>query len=63
MQEEEVVPPDNEGILAESRLMNDVTNSFYAYMKHPNARISTFVVLVKECIMSVMPWRTFMRYK
>ena len=61
--QEEMIPPDNEGILAESRLMDDVTNAFHAYMKHPSARISTFAVLVKECIMSVMTWRTFLRYK
>lgn len=60
---EEMIPSDNEAILAESRLMNDVTNTFYEYMKNPNARISTFAVLIKECIQSVMPWKTFMRYK
>ena len=60
---EETIPPDNEAILAESRLMNDVTNSFYSYMKNPHARINTFAVLVKECITTVMPWKTFMRYK
>jgi hypothetical protein len=61
--QEETIPPDNEGILAESRLMDDVKNSFYAYMKHPDAHVSTFAVLVKECITSVMPWRNFLRYK
>ena len=63
MNMEETITPDNEAILAESRLMNDVTNSFYEYMKNPHAHLSTFAVLVKECIQSVMPWKTFMRYK
>ena len=63
MNMEETVPVDNEAILAESRLMNDVKEAFYQYMRSPSAHISTFAVLVKECIMTVMLWRTFMRYK
>ena len=63
MNMEETIIPDNEAILAESRLMNDVKEAFYAYMRSPSAHISTFAILVKECIQTVMLWRTFMRYK
>lgn len=57
----EAIPTDTGAVLAESRLMTEVTEVFQSYMENPHSTREAFSHFVKECITTVMPWEEFIR--